>query len=159
MINKNSMDAIELLEGLSGRSIAYDFWGCTWHNVPYVVKRYVECKTAYDILALVDAVATSGGGPNQLKTLGDMTIRYGGAAASGADPNRKKQLYDCWMEYYRGLKAVEINTAVRGWYDASKGYMHPIWEPHHNRVVRPVDFRNSTPRGPWQRARNWSGWA
>jgi hypothetical protein len=159
MISKNSIDAIDLLRTVSSNdNIAYDYYGCSWHNVPPIVKMYVECKTAYDILALIELLNNSGGGAaSQLKTLGDMTIQYGGpnASASKVDPGKKKQLYDCWMEMLNGIKALSINSAVRGWYDTSKGFPHPTYNPDHNRVIRTVDFRNSHPSGPWEKSYYW----
>jgi len=160
MILKNSQDAVEIISSLEGKRYNYAHWGCSWENVPWVMRRYVECKTAYDILALIELTnAGPGGASSQLKTLGDMTIRYGGpsAANQAIDPGRKKQLYDCWMEMLRGMKAVGINYAVRGWYDQSKGYNHPVLEPEHNRVIRPVDFSVADPHGPWYKARDWRG--
>ena len=84
MIHKNSIDVVDLINttqrSTTGTSIAYDFWGCDWQLVPYELRRYVECKTAYDILALIELVNNSD--TNQLKTLGDMTIRYGGPGSA-----------------------------------------------------------------------------
>lgn len=160
LILKNSMDAVELVRVVINTNIAYDYWGCTWHNVPAIIKQYVECKTAYDLLALIELVSNSGGGAAaQLKTLGDMTISYGGpsAAASKVDPGKKKQLYDCWMEMLNGIKVLAIgqNPAVRGYYDTSKGFAHPVFDPNHNRVIRTVDFKNSQPYGPWEKSEYW----
>ncbi len=160
MILKNSQDALELLAVSTNSTsrVPYSVYGCSWEDVPYILRRYVECKTAYDILALIELVNNSGGAAGfQLKTLGDMTIRYGGpnAASSKIDPGKKKQLYDCWMEMLAAIKALTINSAVRGWYDVSKGYPHPTFNPDHNRVIRTVDFINSQPYGPWERARYW----
>lgn len=160
LINKNSMDAVEIVRTLTGKNIAYDYWGCTWQKVPPVVKMYVECKTAYDLLAIIELDSNRvGGSRSQLKTLGDMTIRYGGpsAANQSIDPGKKKQLYDCWMEMLNGIKSVGLTYAVRGWYDSTKGYSHPVYEPEHNRVIRPVDFSVSDPHGPWVKARDWQG--
>lgn len=162
LILKNSQDAMDIaITAADGASVPYSFFGCTWENVPYILRRYVECKTAYDLLALIEMANNGVGGARaQFKTLGDMKIRYGGPSAyyQAVDPGRKKQLYDCWMEYLNGIKATGIKAAVRGWLDASKGYCHPTSEPHHNRVVRSVDFRNSHPAGPWVRGRYWRGW-
>jgi len=160
MILKNSQDAIDLLSVTTSQAtrLPYDYYGCTPENVPYILRRYVECKTAYDILALIELVNNSGGSASsQLKTLGDLTISYGGpnSASSKIDPGKKKQLYDCWMEMASAIKALGINSAVRGWYDVSKGYPHPVFNPDHNRVIRTVDFVNSQPYGPWERARYW----
>lgn len=150
MIHKNSLDAIDLY-GLQNNMV-YDplAWGCTYENVPAILRRYVECKTAYDILALLkvnQAFSAGGGGGDQLKTLGDMTIKYGGASSSSgsgsgsaADPTKMKELMNCWQEQLRmfvngstGLKAT-----VKGFWDTSKGYSHPVRAVHENRIIRPV---------------------
>jgi len=160
MILKNSQDAMELLAVSTGTNLPYNYYGCSWENVPYILRRYVECKTAYDILALIELMNNSGGGAAaQLKTLGDMSISYGApnAANSAIDPGRKKQLYDCWMEMLRGIKTMALgqNPAVRGYYDASKGFPHPVWDASHNRVIRAVSFSNADPFGPWENAKYW----
>lgn len=161
MIHKNSLDVIELLNLTNGSSFASDYWGCSWTGAPAKLKRYVECKTAYDIMALIKRSGAGGpGSGGQLKTLGDMTIKYGGAGTSSAanDPNTLKDLYACWNDILRSLNA--INVAVKGLYDTSKGFGHPVREPQHNRVVRPV-IRNrgvNTPRGPFERGYYWKGY-
>lgn len=154
MIHKNSMDAVDIYNAYQNKNYAYDAWGCDWQGVPGVFKMYVECKTAYDLLAIIELVATGNGvgSGGQLKTLGDLTIRYdGGTSSSGnsGDPNRKKQLYDCWMEMLNAMKNYGILSAVRGWYDVTKQYPHPTFDTDHNRVIRTVDFKNSNPNGPW----------
>jgi hypothetical protein len=163
LIHKNSLDAVDLANTYKGTTLTYDTWGCTWHDVPIILRRYVECKTAYDLLALIDLVGGSGGGNpggSQTKTLGDMTIVYGGSSGSAStttSPNKKKQLYDCWTEALKTIQTVGINAAVRGLYDFSKGYSHPAMDCNHNRIIRTVDFRNADPAGPWEKARNWRG--
>jgi len=159
MIHKNSLDAVDLANQSANSQVAYDYWGCSWHNVPIVLRRYVECKTAYDLLCLMQTINPgTGNNASQLKTLGDMTIRYGspaGGGSSAGDPSKRKQLYDCWMEMLNGIKALAINWGVRGYYNVSKGFAHPAYDPDHNRVIRTVDFKNSQPSGPWERATYW----
>lgn len=162
MIYKNSLDAVDMYNTYQGTSIPYDYWGCTWHDVPLILRRYVECKTAYDLLALLDAAGLNSGSDgtgSQLKILGDMTISYGGSKTAGnpdmSAPDKKKQLYDCWMNALNIIRTKGINTAVRGWYDTTKGYPHPTFNPDHNRVTRTVDYINSQPYGPWEKARYW----
>jgi len=159
MIHKNSLDAVELYNLSTTQNYAYDYWGCDWQTVPQKLKRYVECKTAYDVLALLKNIGAGGMGGNQLKSLGDMTIRYGGATGSNnpelAAPEKMKELYDCWNEMLRSFR--NINMAVRGYYDESKGFAHPVRETQHNRVIRPV-IRNggvNEPNGPWVRGYPW----
>lgn len=163
MIHKNSLDVVELYNMSYGTSYPYDYWGCDWQTVPLQMKRYVECKTAWDVLnfARIAAMGGSSGGPNQTKTLGDITIKYGGAgggstAGTGPDPNKLKDLYDCWNESMRMIRALRV--AVKAYYDESKGFAHPVREIHHNRVVRPVNFTNSHPRGPWMPSHDWVGY-
>jgi len=158
LIHKNSMDALDHVSLSTGVSLAYDYYGCDWSRVPYVLRRYVECKTAYDILAILDLAGSELSNIGQTKTLGDMTIRYdrGGPATTG--PAKKKQLYDCMMEMLDSIKATEIQPAVRGFYDTSKQYPHPVFDQSHNRIVRTVDRSNSHPAGPWERARDWTMW-
>jgi len=157
MIHKNSLDAVDIYNTYQGQSIAYDYWGCTWHDVPIILRRYVECKTAYDLLALLDAAGIGAPGGNQLKTLGDMTIQYGSGTKSPdlSAPEKKKQLYDCWLNALNIIRTKGIDSAVRGWYDVTKGYPHPTFNPDHNRVIRTVDFKNSQPYGPWERSSYW----
>lgn len=156
IIHKNSMDAIDIWNQSKNASLTYYQFGCTYEQVPYILRRYVECKTAYDLLSLLDILNNGNG--DQLKTLGDMTIKYGAdkGANAGQDPSKKKQLYDCWNELLRQIS--NIRTAVRGLYDTSKGFAHPALEPEHNRVIRPVPFNNNTsPAGPWWNGRPWRG--
>lgn len=158
LIHKNSKDAVDIFNTYQDLNYSYTSFGCTSTNVPYVMRMYVECKTAYDLLSILELANTGNGlgSGGQLKTLGDMTIRYDGSkngASSTGDPNRKKQLYDCWMEMLNALKHRGITSAVRGWYDVSKQYAHPTYDVDHNRVIRTVDFSRSDPRGPW-----WDSW-
>lgn len=130
MIHKNSMDVIDILNS-QGRNIAYDYFGCSWENVPLDIRRYVECKTGFDVLTLLNSLNP---GNSQLKTLGDMTISYkSDSSKSDGAPDKRKQLYDCWNEFIRNL--TSINTAVRGHYDLSKGYSHPELGPD-NRLIK-----------------------
>lgn len=90
-----------------------------------------------------------------------MTISYGGSPGSSSgtsgDPSRKKQLYDCWMQMLSAIRALSLGQlpAVRGYYDVSKGFAHPVLDYDHNRVIRTVDYKNSHPYGPWERATAW----
>lgn len=160
MILFNSKQAVDLYNISHGKNYGYDYWGCTPDNVPYQLRRYVECKTAYDILALLKQLQTSESGGNQTKSLGDMTIKYGGAASSNGNPaldapSRMKELYDCWNSLLRSIQAIEV--AVRGYYDGSKGFAHPVREPEHNRIIRPV-VKNcgvNNPNGPWVKGYPW----
>lgn len=146
MIHKNSIDAMDLFNLSNSSSLSYDYFGCTWHNVPYILRKYVECKTAYDILALYQSLVQNGlNGGSQLKTLGDMTISYkdgAGATNNANDPNRKQQLYECWTETLRSIKTVK--AAVKGIYDFSKQYPHPVIDTGHNRISKPI-YINNTP--------------
>lgn len=161
LIHKNSIDAVDIYNSWHNTSFEYDYWGCTWETVPVLFRQYVECKTVYDIFALQDLVNSNGGigGAGQLKTLGDLTIRYDGNSVSGTgdakDPNKKKQAYDCYMEALNGIKNAGILSAVKGWYDTTKQFPHPTYDIDHNRVIRTVDFSNSTPNGPWARSTAW----
>jgi len=130
MIHKNSMDAVDMFNLVNGTSYAYDYWGCTWHDALQVLRRYVECKTAYDILNFVEMA----GNGDELKTLGDMTIKYGPGSGSKNNPDKKKQLYDCWNQAFAAIRGIK--TAVRGYYDTSKLYTHPIANYTNNRVVK-----------------------
>lgn len=153
--SKEAIDLMNISPTCGGNKIPYDYYGCTPDNVPYNLQRYVECKTAYDLLNLLDRLRKIGGtAGGQTKTLGDMTIKYNGDGSSdGSATDPKKDLYDCYM----GLQGIlsngptkcgtgaGINNGVRGKYDTSKGYAHPTQEVRHNRVVRPKPNGN----GPW----------
>jgi len=135
MIHKNSLDAIDIYNTSTNNTYSYEQYGCTWDIVPYLLRRYVECKTAFDIISLVDMASNSSGG-DQLKTLGDLTIKYGaGGNAPTPDGDRKKQLYDCWNEFLNSIKGIQ--SAVRGYYDTSKGYPHTTRSYRINRVIKP----------------------
>lgn len=156
MIHKNSLDAVELFNVNNGYAIPYDYWGCTWHDIPYILRKYVECKTAYDILALYQSMVTGSMGAtgSQLKALGDMTISYKpntSSSASADNPDRKKELYDCWTELLRSIK--NIRYAVKGRFDYTKGYKHPVADVLHNRINKPVvpETRNLTPGTTYRR--------
>ncbi len=154
MIHKNSIDAIDIYNNSYSYSFAYSYWGCLPNEVPYQMRKYVECKTTYDLLTLLNRISQDN--VAQSKTLGDLTISYGGTAGtpSVADPGLMKQLYDC----YTGITRIigdGVRVAVRGLYDYSKGYQHPALDLDHNRVVRTVFPTRSRPTGPWERAPNW----
>lgn len=162
MIHKNSLIAVDLYSESYGLSLSYTYWGCNRTRAPYILRRFVLCKTAYDALAIVKQSQSilSGGGTNQLKTLGDLTIKYGGSSSTTSDsldPTKLKDLYDCWKEAMRLINS-KVQPAVRGFFDESKGYFHPIREPHHNRAVRPVSFTNARPTGPWELGAPWRGY-
>ena len=155
MIHRNSLDAVDLFNLYNSTNYAYDYWGCDWQDIPIHMKRYVECKTAYDLLSLIKLnTSINGTGMNQLKTLGDMTIKYGssgGSTPSKFDPNKLKELYDCWNESSRMFKSIKV--AVKGYYDESLNYTHPALNPQINRVIRPVSFNigEYTPGTPYWR--------
>jgi len=166
-IHRTSKEAIDLMNvgvGCNGKAkIPYDYYGCTPEGVPYNLQRYVECKTAYDLLNLLDRLRLiNGTSAGQTKTLGDMTIKYNGIGRSGDNcPScgPKKDLYDCWM----GLQGIlsnsptlcgtgaGINNGVRGKYDVSKGFSHPVFDVTHNRVVKP----RPNAEGPWYNTTNF----
>lgn len=160
MIHKNSLEAIDLLNVSSpDPDIAYDYYGCDWQDAPFYIRRYVECKTAYDLLAVSKLASTTNGtGGSQMKSLGDMSIKYGAAASQSAnDPDKSRELYSCWNEALRMFRNIRV--AVKGYYDGSKGFNHPTREYHHNRVIRPVSFNNSRPNGPWVNSYpRWNGY-
>jgi hypothetical protein len=142
MIHKNSLDAIMLLNMATGKRYDFNAFGCTWETAPTDLIRYVECKTAYDLLSMIDILKSgspfsNGGGGDETKTLGDLTIKYGGTSSSGSsgsgDDNKKKQLFDCWNSIIRTMG--NINVAVRGLYDVSKGYAHPVMYPINRNVI------------------------
>lgn len=153
MIHKNSLDAVDILNMSQPQPYTYTQWGCTPANVPYQLRRYVECKTAYDLITISDTVDNRG--LSQSKHLGDMDIRYGGSPGSSvADPNIKKELFDCFSSL-TSLLGNGIGVGVRGLYDVSKGFPHPVLDPDHNRVIHSVDTARSYPTGPWRRAVDW----
>lgn len=148
-IHKNSIDAVDLYNISQTTNYAYGYWGCAYENVPLQLRRYVECKTAYDLISLIKLTnSISGSGSNQLKVLGDMTIKYGNSSndnSSKYDPNKLKELFDCWNEMLRSFRT--INYAVKGLNDISKSYAHPVMNPYENRILRPVtpNQNNYTP--------------
>jgi len=157
-IHRNSLEAIDLMNvspDCSAAKIGYDYYGCGPDGIPSNIRRYVECKTAYDLFNLLDRMRqVDGNGGGQTKTLGDMSIKYnGGGGGDGSSVDPKKDLYDCFM----GLQGIlsnsptvcgtgaGINNAVRGRYDVSKGFSHPVDDITHNRVVNTRPDAN----GPW----------
>jgi hypothetical protein len=163
MIHRNSIDVIDIYNITYGTDFAYDSQGCTASGLPFAIRRYVECKTAYDLLSLIKLNGSLDGssGGDQLKTLGDMTIKYGGPGSAGAggyapDQNKLKELYNCWNEQLRMIRTISV--AVRGFYDESKGYQHPVRDFAHNRIIRGVSFNNSCPHGPWYNSPEWIGY-
>jgi hypothetical protein len=151
-IHKNSMEAIDLVNVtpnyLTSNKIPYDYFGCTPDKVPYHLRRYVECKTAYDLLNLLDRLRKiDGSNGGQTKTLGDMTIKYGGDAGSSTAStgrNPKDDFYDCFNSIFHMI-TNGINSAVRGKYDTTKGFPHPTFDVNHNRITKP----NPNSKGPW----------
>ena len=146
-IYKNSLDAVDMYNAVNETRYGYTYWGCVPANIPYTLRHFVECKTAYDLLSILDRIGQEGTG--QTKQLGDLMIRYSGAPTS-ADPGLKKRLYECYMSSYRTISGT--NIAVRGLYDTTKSFNHPVRDSNHNRIVRSVPT-NST--GPWENASNW----
>jgi len=147
MIYKNSLDVIDIYNASNSCSYNYTSWGCNPSQVPYQLRRYVECKTAYDLLTLVDMITQEG--TAQSKHLGDMSIKYGGKAGS-QDPGLKGRLYDCFTGTLN-VVGNNIKSAVRGIYDSSKSYPHPCMGTN-SRSVKFVPYRrNNTPgsSGPY----------
>jgi len=161
-IHRVSKEAIDLLNisGSCGGAprITYDHYGCTPELVPYNLRRYVECKVSYILLNLLDRLRSiDGSASGQTKTLGDLTIKYGGGGSgsgsgSGCGYGPKKDFYDC----YTGLEGIlsnganacgtgaGINNGARGLYNGSKGYVHPSQDGH-NRISNNKPNAN----GPW----------
>lgn len=158
MIYKNSLDVVDIYNLSFSTNVSGTYWGCDHSRVPTHMKRYVECKTAYDILAFVRITggsSSSGGG--QTKSLGDMSIKYDGGDSSTTVPkNKMQELYDCFMESMRMIR--NVRPAARGIYDGTKGYNHPVTEPWHNRVVRPIISDNISVAGPWKKGYSWALW-
>lgn len=148
MIYRNSLDIINIYN-MNGANIDPLTWGCGPDNIPYEFARYVECKTAYDILSLIDQLKNSAMAGGQTKTLGDLTIKYDGSSNVTVDPQRKNDLYECFNSIIRSL--LSINVAVRGWNDTTKGWSHPVKECYENRVTRPnlirAGYSQYTPYG------------
>lgn len=161
MIHKNSLDIVDIVNISYSANYPYDYWGCDWQTVPFHMKQYVECKTAYDVLNFSRIAAggtTSTTGGNQTKTLGDMTIKYGDSGSSSgsnaSDPSKLKDIYDCWNQSMRMIRNMSVS--VKAIYDSSKGYAHPVRDTAHNRIIRPVMWGNARPRGPWQKDAQWA---
>lgn len=153
MIHKNSIDAIDIINTGGGTKLPYDYFGCTPDGVPYILRRYVECKTAYDLLNIADSISNVG--LSQSKRLGDMDIKYGGApGGKGPNDDKKKDFYDCFMGLLN-LMGNGIQNTVRGLYDTSKGFPHPVHDVAHNRIIRNVDKARSNPSGPYSKATDW----
>lgn len=148
LINKNSKDIVDIFNAGNNSSYNYYSWGCTPEGVPYNLRRYVECKTTYDLL-IIDEVQGGNPSTSQRKHLGDMDIAYGGKASTSSSdsdgPSLKKQLFDCFNSIIN-LYGNTMKVAVVGRYDVSKGYPHPVADPCHNRVTK----RNYSP-GPWNK--------
>lgn len=141
MIHKNSIDAIDLYNISNSTNRSYNYWGCDWQDIPLQMKRYVECKTAYDILAILKMSNSFSNGPNSTKTLGDMNIGYSGSTETAPDPKKMAELYACWNDALRSFNGIQV--AVKGFYDVSKGYSHPVRDVSRNRVIKPVTFNGS----------------
>ena len=160
MIHRNSIDVIDIYNVAYSTNYAYNYAGCTPSGIPYAIRRYVECKTAFDLLSVIKTNQSLTGNGEVSKTLGDMTIKYGplggGSAGFAPDQNKLKELYNCWNEQLRMITTIKV--AVKGYYDESKGFAHPVREFHHNRVIRPVSFNNSNPDGPWYNSPDWKGY-
>lgn len=154
MIHKNSLDAIELYNINTGSNLSGTYFGCTAPtDIPMHIKRYVECKTAYDLLSIMRITSQMGGGTgDQLKTLGDMTIKYGASGGNPSiDPKRLSDLYACWNESLRMFRSMQ--ATVKAYFDTSLMYGHPARSPIQNRVIRPVGYRRGfgTPGTPYYR--------
>ena len=63
-IHRNSIEVIDMMNLSRGcnslNKIPYNYYGCTPENVPFNLRRYVECKTAYDLLNLLDRLRLIG---------------------------------------------------------------------------------------------------
>jgi len=153
MIHKNSLDAVDMVNHSTNNSYSYTAWGCTPENVPYQLKRYTECKTAYDLLAISEAYNNTG--KSQSKTLGDMGINYGSAPGGQSSGNpKKKDFYDCYMNTIK-IIGNGLSSAVRGLYDLSRGYGHPVYDETYPRLTRDVDVARSDPAGPYSSSTGW----
>ena len=162
-IHRTSREVIDLLNispDCNSRNIPYNYYGCNPEAVPYNLRRYVECKTAYDLLNLLDRLRKINGTANgQTKTLGDMTIKYNGSPSEPANFGPKKDFYECFMGLQRIISnggtlcgtGAGISNAVRGRYDVSKGFPHPVHDTYHNRVIKP----KPNAIGPWDNTTNF----
>jgi len=155
MIMKNSRGAIDIYN-LSHGAVAYNAFGCTPTNVPSDLRTYVECKTAYDLMSIADRASAIG--LAQSKTLGDMSIKYGGSpgSSSGGAPDIRKNLYDCFMSAMNAIGNIRV--AVRGIYNTSKGYPHPVLDLENHRTVKGIDYTWASPAGPWEQGPHWRGY-
>jgi len=166
-ILRTSMEAIDFMnmspDCNSGYHLAYDYYGCGPDGIPPNLRRYVECKVAYDLFNLLNRMriinGTAGG---QTKTLGDMTIKYGStlnAYNKNAQPNPLQDYYNCFMRLMGILSnsptlcgtGAGINNGVRGLYDVSKGFEHPTFDVEHNRIQKPKPPAD----GPWFNSTNY----
>jgi len=148
-IHRNSKESIDLVN-LNGSTLSYSYYGCTPTDVPYNLSRYVECKTAYDLFNLLDRLRLiDGSAAGQTKKLGDMNIKYNGTSGGNANNNdAKNDLYECFMGLQNMISNGDgsgIRNAVRGKYDTSKGFSHPVLDSNHNRISKP----RPTSNGPW----------
>ena len=164
-IHNNSKEALSFMNmgtNCNSPKYEYDAFGCTYENVPYNLTRYVECKTAYDIIQLVNRLRyINGMAQGQSKSLGDLSIKYDSykPVSSNDNINRTKDYYNCWTSLQNILSNTPnacgvgggIANAVRGKYDISKGYPHPTLDVNHNRVIKPKPNAD----GPWFNTTNW----
>lgn len=148
MIYKNSLDGVELWNLNTTQEMSSESWGCPASNVPFRLKKYVECKTAYDLLTLLDQNGSNITNGGQTKTLGDMTVSYTGSpgGAGSEAPDRKKELFDCWNEMLRSFRSQW--AAVRGYFDESKGYSHPVRDLTANRLIKTHWFNTNHEQTP-----------
>lgn len=151
-IHRNSIYAIDIYNANMGMTVPYDYFGCGPTDIPEELRSYVECKTAYDLLAIIAKM--SGTGLSQSKHLGDMTISYTGSGSNSNGDDPKKDLYDCFNELSNKI-GRGLNVAVRGIYNTSKNFAHPVMEVEHNRVLRPM-LPQQVNRGPWRSSPNRS---
>jgi len=159
MIHKNSIDVIDIYNLGNGTSYPYSYWGCTPQNVPFLMRRYVECKTTYDLLNIAENYVGVSNTVGQTKHLGDLDIKYTGTPGSSGSkeltaPDIKKRLFDCFnsiIDYFsRG-----VSIAIKGIYDCSKGYPHPVLDVGHNRVIKGIDPWLESSSGPGFNGLGW----
>jgi len=162
-IHKNSIEAIDMYNAShtcgsltkcrSANGIPYDYFDCDHTCVPYAFQQYVTYKAAYDLNSLKELMNTSGGcrgGRSESNTLGDFSIKYGGATSSpssgsGGSIDYKRIMYNEYMGFRR-IIANMPKSSVKGWWDYTKGYKHPVQEPCHNRLKSP----SHSFKGPWR---------
>lgn len=145
-IYRNSLYAVDIYNANMGTSVPYDYFGCGPDGIPEELRSYVECKTAYDLLSIIAKM--SGTGLSQSKHLGDMTISYTGSGTGSNGDDPRKDLYDCFNDLTNKI-GRGLNVAVRGIYNTSKNFAHPVMEPERNRVLRPM-LPQQVHRGPWR---------